>query len=84
MEGVGNQIMMGHKIGTKSDRIENLKNEGYHLRTSLPCPSMGVPSQGGMSQGDLLIPDVFVLDTEWKHMFSSNKPNILLERLAIN
>ncbi len=25
------------------NRIENLKNEGHHRGTSLPCPSMGVP-----------------------------------------
>ncbi len=25
------------------NRIENLKNEGHHCGTSLPCPSMGFP-----------------------------------------
>ncbi len=46
-----NQIEHGCLRGLKMlkrapNRIENLKNEGHHGGTSLPCPSMVVPPRG--------------------------------------
>ncbi len=48
------------------NRIENLKNEGHHRGTSLPCPSMGVPPPlpRGSQLHDQL---VFVLVSIWRH-----------------